>query len=290
MLVLRSRAATAIAAVLVSVGLAVPAAASAGPLLPAAASQYNTTPDCPVSPTDIVCGWNVPVDIGNLFSALDYGQCPYWAAEKYPLLVLDEVLSDPLGDDWNGNTWIEHAQEEGLTVTDTPASGDLAVWQATTGNSSGHVAYVEALDASAIIVSQMDGDSAAPFPVLQGSTEYINATNLAYYEQSYGLEFISTGDPSTTPLSDVEQPSANPTTATPTTATTSRPAPSATRTSAQRAAAKRAAAKRAAAKQRAAAARKRAAAAKRRAAAERAARARLTTHRAKARAGRHSAG
>jgi surface antigen len=201
-----------LATVLVSLACALPATASAATIPAAAPSAYNTTPDCPVSATDTVCAWNVPVDANNVFSSSDYGQCPYWAAEKYPALVLDELASDPLGEDWDGGTWLEHAAQEGLGASTTPASGDLAVWPAEGSDSTGHIAYVEAVVGSAVIVSQMDGDSTAPFPPDQGSTEWISAADLSYFESTDRLEFIATGAASSTPLADVEQtpaPAAN---------------------------------------------------------------------------------
>jgi surface antigen len=210
---------TVLATVALSLAFALPAAASAATIPAAPASQYNTTPDCPVSATDTVCAWNVPVDPNDVFSTADYGQCPYWAAEKYPALVLDELATDPLGENWNGGTWLEHAAQEGLGASTTPASGDLAVWQAKGDDTTGHIAYVEAVVGNAIIVSQMDGDSSAPFPPDQGSTEWLSADDLSYFERTYGLEFIATGDPSSTPLADVEQPPASTTTTTGTTST-----------------------------------------------------------------------
>ncbi|WP_249011997.1 CHAP domain-containing protein [Conexibacter sp. DBS9H8] len=200
------------AAVAVTITLAgtatLPALARAQTLPAAAPSAFNETPDCPVSPTRPVCAWNVPVDAANLFTATDYGQCPYWAVEKYPALFLDALASDPLASDWDGGTWAEHAKLEGLPISRTPASGDLAVWGGTSSDSAGHVAYVEAVTGSGIIVSQMDGDSQPPFPPRQGSTEWISNANLAYFAQTFDVQFIVTGDPSTTPLAFLEKPAA----------------------------------------------------------------------------------
>ncbi len=214
----KHRTRAVLGALAITLGLALPSFASAATTIPAASpSAYNSTPDCPVSATDTVCAWNLPVDAGNLFTASDYGECPYWAAEKYPALVLDELPSDPLFSDWNGGSWAEHAQEEGLATSDSPAAGDLAVWQPEASDPSGHVAYVEAVVGDAIIVSQMDGESAAPIPALQGSTEYLSAAALAYFSQAYDLEYVVTGDAPSTPLSYVEQ---TPPTATASTAST----------------------------------------------------------------------
>ncbi len=209
-LVRRLRPAAALG-VLASAALA--PAAHAGPLLNLAAlTKYNSTPDCPVSADHPICGpWNVPVDVLNVFGVADYGQCTYWAAEKYPNLVLNELLSDPLGSDWNGSTWGEHAAEEGLPVITAPAPGDLAVWGATSSDPSGHVAYVETVNTDgSVIVSQMDGDtSAAGFAPLEGTTEYLSSADISYYRQAYNLEFVDTGDTDTgTPSSYVQEPAA----------------------------------------------------------------------------------
>jgi surface antigen len=221
-LLLRHRQLTALAAVSLSLACALPATASAATTIPAApATQFNTTPDCPVSASDPVCAWNLPADVDNIFGTADYGQCPYWAAEKYPAIVLGELAADPLGEDWDGGAWLEHAVEEGLGASTTPASGDLAVWQPEGGDTTGHIAYVEAVVGNAIIVSQMDGDSSAPFPADQGSTEWISGSDLAYFEATYGLQFVATGDASSTPLADVAQPAAP--TAASTTTTTAAP-------------------------------------------------------------------
>jgi surface antigen len=278
----KNRARAAVASVTVALALALPTLASAAGIPAAPADAYNSTPDCPVSAASPVCSWNVPVDTNNLFTAADYGECPYWAAEKYPVLILDAVLSDPLRDNWDGSTWLEHAQLEGLTTSRTPAAGDLAVWAAEPSDISGHVAYVEAVDGSGIIVSQMDGNSAAPFPAMQGTTEYIDAQNLVYYANDYNLEYIVTGAASTTPLSNVELPA--PASATTTTsassATSDRATASASATAmAQTKALKKQAAKKKAAKKKAKKrAAKKKAKRKRHATAKRATRATRATH------------
>ena len=189
-------------------------------------TPQNTTPACPVSPSQPVCAWNVPADAHNAFSSADYGECPYWAAEKYPTLVADEASNDTEGSNWNGFTWLEHAVAELLTTSATPVSGDLAVWSATSDDPYGHVAYVEAVLPHGIIVSQMDGQSVAPFPAMQGSTEYIHEADLQYFAASDGLRYVATGDPSPTPVADIEQPGANFGDTAP--STTSRPAASRT--------------------------------------------------------------
>jgi surface antigen len=202
-----------LAALILVLGLALPGAASAA--VPAATpSVYNSTPDCPVSAASPVCGWNVPADSDNVFSALDYGQCPYWAAEKYPALVSDALAADPLELNWNGGQWLANTEGEGVGSSSTPAPGDLAVWQPENTDPSGHVAYVEAVVDGGIIVSQMDGASAAPMPAMQGSTQYISDAALAYFTQAYGLQYIVTGDTPTTPLAYLEapEPAAVPTT------------------------------------------------------------------------------
>jgi surface antigen len=201
--------------------LAAPAAAA--PLISLAPlTQYNSTPDCPVSAAKPVCGpWNVPVDLASLFGALDYGQCPYWASVKYPSLVTNEDANDPLGTNWDGGTWAEHASEEGLPVTATPAPGDLAVWAQTSSDPSGHIAFVEAVESDgSVIVSQMDGNTALSslFPPLEGTTEYLTPSDLAYYRSSYNLQYIDTGDTDTgTPTSYVQLPQAEETTSASTT-------------------------------------------------------------------------
>ncbi|HET9073115.1 MAG TPA: CHAP domain-containing protein [Solirubrobacteraceae bacterium] len=190
----------------VVVGLGPAGRAEAGTLPAAPVTALNVTPDCPVSASVPECSWNVPSDPANVFGALDYGECPYWAAEKYPALVLDDPASDPLAGNWNGGTWIEHAQTEGLPLSATPAPGDLAVWQPRGIDPSGHVAYVEVVLSAGIIVSQMDGASAAPFPPMQGSTEYISNAALENFVQTYHLAYVVTGDRSTTPLAYLERP------------------------------------------------------------------------------------
>ena len=170
-----------------------------------APSQQDRTPACPVSPSQPVCAWNVPADDHNPFGSADYGQCPYWAAEKYPAIVLDEAADDPYGNNWNGFTWLEHAEAESLPVSATPSSGDLAVWAADSSDPYGHVAFVEAVLPHGIIVSQMDGQSAPPFPAMQGTTEYIPQADLDYFAANSGLRYVVTGDPSTTPVARLEQ-------------------------------------------------------------------------------------
>jgi hypothetical protein len=53
---------------------------------------------------------------------------------------------DPLSDDWDAWTWVEHAQAEGLSVDGDPRPGDVMVYsRAAVGNSTGHVAIVDAI-------------------------------------------------------------------------------------------------------------------------------------------------
>jgi surface antigen len=196
---------------------ALPTHARAGTLQQAPLTQYNSTPNCPVSASQTLCGpWNVPaaptsaIDIiSNAWGTLlfDYGQCVYWLAEKYPALPLDDPITDPLAGNWDGWTWAYHAFLEGYQISYTPQPGYIAVWTVTTAaQPAGHTAFVEAVNSNgSIVVSQMDGDS--DFMPLQGTTEYLTSGALSQYRQQNGLMYIVAGDGDTgTPRSYVELP------------------------------------------------------------------------------------
>jgi surface antigen len=127
-------------------------AARADTALPAV-TPYNATPSCPVSASRSFCGpWSDPVDPANPFVA-SYGQCVYWGIEKRPDIWAERTPSDALADDWDAWTWVEHAQAEGLDVDGNPQVGAIAVYsREQTGNDTGHVAYVEAVNPDGSIV------------------------------------------------------------------------------------------------------------------------------------------
>jgi surface antigen len=194
-----------------------PSHARAGTLYQAPLTRYNSTPNCPVSPAQPLCGpWNVPaaptnaIDIiDNAWGTLlfDYGQCVYWLTEKYPSLPLNDPVSDPIAGDWDGWTWAYHAYLEGYKLSSTPEPGYIAVWtKVIPADPAGHTAFVEAVNPNgSIVVSQMDGNS--DFMPLQGTTEYLTTGDLAQYHQQNGLMFIVAGDGATgTPRSYVELP------------------------------------------------------------------------------------
>jgi surface antigen len=137
----------------------------------------------------------------------DYGQCVYWAAEKYPSLPVNDTDNDPIAANWDGWTWAYHAYLEGYPISNTPKAGDIAVWTKTTSAQPyGHTAFVEVVNSNgSIVVSQMDGNS--DFWPLQGSTEYLDASLLSQYTSQNGLMYIVAGDGDTgTPRSYVELP------------------------------------------------------------------------------------
>jgi surface antigen len=97
------------------------------------------------------------VDPANPF-ADSPGECVYWAVEARPDIWNDRSPNDPGRENWDAWTWAEHGRAEGLSVNGVPQPGDVAVWsQAQVGNSYGHVAYVEAVNADrSITVSEMN--------------------------------------------------------------------------------------------------------------------------------------
>jgi surface antigen len=179
----------ALPAVIVAGGVlgASPQASASGPPAP---NRYDTAPPCrPSSNHQYVgtyCGpWTVPLDSANPF-AMSYGECVYWAIEKRPDIWNGRSSNDPEAEDWDAWTWVGHAQAEGLRVSGLPEAGDVVVWsRAQAGNSTGHVAYVEAVNPDqSITVSEMNHY----FGTQGGDTETL--APLAGPGGWRGLEFI----------------------------------------------------------------------------------------------------
>lgn len=179
---------TAILGVLsASILLVSPAIAGAAERALPAPSKYNTAPSCPVSADHPVCGpWNVPVDQSNPFGADDYGQCPYWAVELRPDVFQNS--QDHVTISWaGGEAWVTNAQKEGLAVDGSPQVGDIAVWseaQANASGSTGHVAYVAAVNSDgSIVITEMNRFAN------QGDTAWVPRTPVADGGWQ-GLQFI----------------------------------------------------------------------------------------------------
>ncbi len=104
------------------------------------------------APTLPVC-WSVSEDLAAWMAPAaapyPWGQCTYYAGLMRPDIWNDRAPSsaDPLSDNWDAWTWVEHAQAERLPVDGDPAPGDVMVYsRAAVGNQTGHVAIVDAVD------------------------------------------------------------------------------------------------------------------------------------------------
>jgi hypothetical protein len=122
---------------------------------PAGADLVRTLRPCPIAvdaPTPPVC-WSMTEDTSAWMaqppgSPYPWAQCTYYAGLMRPDIWDDRAppAEDPLSDDWDAWTWAEHAQAEGLSVNGDPQPGDVMVWsRAAVGNSTGHVAIVDAV-------------------------------------------------------------------------------------------------------------------------------------------------
>jgi hypothetical protein len=90
---------------------------------------------------------------------LSEGECAVWAEYMRPDIYYHQAADDPLSGDWDGWTWAEHAQAEGLAVSGTPEAGGLAVWPQSADMPYGHVAYVVSVSGDSLTISEMN----APF-------------------------------------------------------------------------------------------------------------------------------
>jgi surface antigen len=128
-------------------------------------TKYDNTPStssCSVGimasatrdPEDDCGPLTVPRDRG---AVMPWGQCTYWAIEKRPDLL--RVVQDYRVREAAG--FARAAQRAGYLVSRSPAVGDIAVWAPGVdgaGATTGHVAYVEAVDADgSYVVSEMNG-------------------------------------------------------------------------------------------------------------------------------------
>ncbi len=84
------------------------------------------------------------VTASNAGNSYAYGYCTWWAKSKRP------DLPNQLG---NAGRWLSSAQSSGLTTGHTPKAGAIVV---TSESSIGHVGFVEAVEGSEIVVSDMN--------------------------------------------------------------------------------------------------------------------------------------
>jgi surface antigen len=92
---------------------------------------------------------------GAILFPLGEGQCTSWAYFKRPDIYNNRSPADPILN-WDADTWVGHAEAEGLVVDGNSRVGDIVAWPQSFGP-PGHVAYVEAVEASgAITISEMN--------------------------------------------------------------------------------------------------------------------------------------
>jgi surface antigen len=111
-------------------------------------------------------------------SPYPWGQCTYYAGLIRPDIWNDRAppSADPLSDNWDAWTWVEHAQAEGLSVDGNPQPGDVMVYsQAAVGNQTGHVAIVDAVGPPSgagveVTISEMNVDGLDDAGLGQGDT------------------------------------------------------------------------------------------------------------------------
>jgi hypothetical protein len=119
--------------------------------------------------------------------SLSVGSCSDWAGYKRPDIYFDQSASDPLAQegDWQGWTWAEHAEREGISVGPTPQAGGLAVWGPGAGQTGpdGHVAYVEGVSGGEVTLSEMN----APFDPQEEQTP----EGYTYYERTAALSTLA---------------------------------------------------------------------------------------------------
>jgi hypothetical protein len=156
------------------------------PWLPTGTDLVRTLRPCEMAvgaPAPPVC-WSVSEDASAWMalppgSLYPWGQCTYYAGLMRPDIWNDRAppSADPLSDDWDAWTWVEHAQAEGLSVDGTPEPGDVMVYsRAAVGNQTGHVAIVDAVRPSAgsssvsLTISEMNVDGLDDAALGQGDT------------------------------------------------------------------------------------------------------------------------
>jgi hypothetical protein len=155
--------------------------------LPTTTDLVRTLRPCGVAvsaPRPPVC-WSVTEDLAawmaqSAGSPYPWGQCTYYAGLVRPDIWDNRAppSSDPLSDNWDAWTWVEHAQAEGLPVSGDPQPGDVMVYsRAAVGNETGHVAIVDAVGASGassadleLTISEMNVDGLDDASLGQGDT------------------------------------------------------------------------------------------------------------------------
>ncbi|HET8978208.1 MAG TPA: CHAP domain-containing protein [Solirubrobacteraceae bacterium] len=186
-----ARPAAVVALILVLGGALGAGPASADPApqqwLPTAADLVRTLRPCTMAvgaPTLPVC-WSITED-GSAWMAqpagspYPWGQCTYYAGLMRPDIWNDRAppAADPLYDDWDAWTWVEHARAEGLSVDGDPRPGDVMVYsRPAVGNAVGHVAIVDAVDRPdpatgnlELTISEMNVDGLDDAALGQGDT------------------------------------------------------------------------------------------------------------------------
>lgn len=106
---------------------------------------YSLAADC--SSRYGLYSWCMPGD--DYLSPLGYAyrNCTDWVAWKVSSHILGRSPTG-LG---NGGLWDNNALARGFTAKSTPEPGDAAVWDATTSNRYGHVAFVESVNANGTV-------------------------------------------------------------------------------------------------------------------------------------------
>ena len=154
---------------------------------PTGADLVRTLRPCPMAvsaPTPPVC-WSMSEGPSAWMaqppgSPYPWAQCTYYAGLMRPDIWDDRAppMQDPLSNDWDAWTWVEHAQAEGLSVNGDPAPGDVMVYsRAAVGNATGHVAIVDAVGGTdpvtadlPVTVSEMNVDGLDDAAQGQGDT------------------------------------------------------------------------------------------------------------------------
>jgi hypothetical protein len=126
---------------------------------------------------------------GAVMFPLSGGQCTAWAYAKRPD-VFDNRAPTDTNTDWNADTWVAHAQAEGLVVDGTPRVGDIAAWPQSFGP-PGHVSYVEAVEGSgSITISEMNTSGLPPGDYHSDPEGHTYEVETLEEPAGLGLEFI----------------------------------------------------------------------------------------------------
>jgi len=157
--------------------------------VPGVSTPYLCGPDVGYSCTSGYTGTNATGWARNYYGCPYASGCPAGTPHNCTLYAAFRLMQNGVTLSWydNANRWAIQANSHGTPVDQSPAVGSIAQWN----SGSGHVAYVEASDASGITITMDDYYTSKPWP-----NGYTARVHIAIGSQAWPDNFIHFKDQS----------------------------------------------------------------------------------------------